>query len=76
MLYVGETSWLLHARISERMGISDYTGKAVYPSTLSSVLSHLKQTGHNVSFDNFSVLASGASQLDVLIRESLLISQL
>ena len=58
------------------MGISAHTGKAISTSTLSSVLSHQKKTGHNISVDNFSVLSSRASQLNVLIRESLLISKL
>ena len=58
------------------MGISAYTRKAVSTSTLSSVLSHQKQTGRNVSLDDFSVLSSGASELNVLIGESLLISKL
>ena len=37
---------------------------------------HTRKKTVNVSFDDFSVLSSGTSQLDVLIRESLLIFKL
>ena len=58
------------------MGISALTGKALLNTTLSSVLAYHKQTGHDISFDDFSILSSASSQLDVLLQESLLISKL
>ena len=58
------------------MGILVPTGKALSHTTLLSVLAHHKQTGHDISFDDFSILSSASSQLDVLLQESLLISKL
>ena len=58
------------------MDISAYTGNKISPTSLCSELTHSKHTGYPISYDDFSILASGTSQLDVLIRESLLISKL
>ena len=58
------------------MGISAYTRNEIsHPSSLSSILAHKRETGHSISFDDFSVLASGRSEFDTLIRESLLIAK-
>ena len=76
-LYLVETARNLHIRICEHMGISPYTGNEIsHPSSLSSILAHKRETGHPISFDDFSVLASGRSELDTLIRESLLIAKI
>ena len=65
------------AHICEHMGILAYTGNEIsHPSSLSSILAHKRETGHPISFDDFSVLASGRSELDTLIRESLLIAKI
>ena len=54
------------------MGISAHAGNETSHSTfLSSILTHKRETGHPISFDDFSVLASGRSELDTFIRESL-----
>ena len=71
--YVGETCRLIHTGISEHICISTYAGKALSHTTLSSVLPNKKQTGHDVACENFSILSSGSSQFDDLLRESLLI---
>ena len=65
--YIGETCRLLHTRISDHIGISAYTGKPLSHSTLSSVLSHNVKTDHEISFDDFKILFSGSTQLDVLL---------
>ena len=52
-LYIGETIRHLHARVSEHMGVSAYTGKPISFTTLSAVLTHHKQTGHPVSLTDF-----------------------
>ena len=76
-LYLGETTRNLHTRICEHMGISAYTGNEIsHPSSLSSILAHKRETGHPISFDYFSVLASGHSELDTLIQESLSIAKI
>ena len=76
VLYLDETCRQLHVRISDHVGISAYTGNKISQTSLSSVLMHSKHTGHPISYDDFSVLASGTSQFDVLIHESLLTSKL
>ena len=76
-LYLGETTWNLHTRICEHVGISARTGNETSHSTsLSSVVTHERETGYPIFFDDFSVLASGRSQLDTRIRESLLIAKI
>ena len=55
---------------------SAFTGKALSHTTLSSALARHKRTGHDICFDDFSFLCSASSQLDVFLRESLLISKL
>ena len=75
-LYFCKTTRNLHTRICEHMGISAYTGKEIsHPPSLSCILAHKRETGHPISFDDCSILASGRSELDTLIRESLLIAK-
>ena len=55
------------------MSISVNTGNETSHSTsLPSIVTHERETGHPIFFDDFSVLASGRSHLDTRIRESLL----
>ena len=61
---------------SEHMWISAYMGKAVSQSALSSNSTYKKQTGHNVSFDDFKIISSAMNQFDALICESLLTSEM
>ena len=75
-LYLGKTCHQLHVRISDHMAISAHTGNKISQTSISSVLTHSKHTGHPISYDDFSVLASGTLQFDVLICESWLISRL
>ena len=58
------------------MGISVYTVKAASQSPLSSIPAHKKQTGRDVSFDDFKILCPTSNQFNALIRESLLISEM
>ena len=43
---------------------------------MSSILSHLKTTGHTASFDDFEILSSFSDDCELMILESLLISKL
>jgi hypothetical protein len=70
-LYVGQTRRHIHTCISEHMGVSPLTGKERSISTMSSILAHKP-----VSASNFKILSWSTSEWDLLIRESLLISQL
>ena len=64
--------------ISKLSGIrvSNSERPLAHPSSLSSILTHKRETGHAISFEDISVLASGRSELDTLIRESLLIAKI
>ena len=77
-LYVGQTRRHFHTRISEHLGVSPLTGKKCKTAPKSSIHEHCNDTGHFASHDNFSILSSSrsSSKLELLIRESLLISQL
>ena len=76
-LYLGETTLNLHTKICKYMGISAHTGNETsYSTSLSNILTHKRETGHPISFDNFSVLANGRSESDTLIRERLLIAKI
>ena len=75
-LYVGQTRRHIHTRISEHIGVSPLTGKERSISTMSSILAHKHMHKHPVSTSDFKILSSGTSEWDLLIRESLLISQL
>ena len=57
------------------MGVSPLTGKERSISTMSSILAHKHMHKHPVSASDFKILLSGTSECDLLIRESLLISQ-
>ena len=77
-LYVGQTRRHFHTRVSEHLGISPLTGKKCKTAPASSIHEHCNDTGHSVSYDNFSILSSSrsSSKLELLVRESLFISQL
>ena len=74
--YVGQTTRHLHTRVSEHLGISPITGKPSSNPPMSSIFSHLKTTGHNASFDDFQILSSCSHDCELMINESLLISNL
>ena len=58
------------------MGISPLTGKKRTNPPLTSILSHHRDTGHQVSFDDFKILSSCPFESELLLRESLLIRNL
>jgi hypothetical protein len=58
------------------MGVLPFTGKERSIPTMSSILAHKQMHKHPVSASDFKILSSGTSEWDLLIRESLLISQL
>ena len=75
-LYVGQTRRLIHTRISEHMRVSPLTEKISSIPTMSSILAPKHMHKHPVSSSDFKILSSGTSEWDLLIGESLLISQL
>ena len=65
----------LHTCMSEHMGISPYTSKPLSVTSLSTVRSHHRVTGHPIFFEDFSILSS-SSNFELLLRESLLIERM
>ena len=58
------------------MGISAFTGKPLSKPPFSNIPDHHQASGHPISPDDFSVLSTGSSSFELLLRESLLISKL
>ena len=68
--YVGKTKRRLHDRKTEHF-------KALSQGCHASALAdHVISTGHNIKWDHFDILATGKSDLQCKIKETLLISEL
>ena len=68
--YVGKTKRRLHDRKSEHFKALTQIGHT------SAVADHVISTGHNIKWDHFEILATGKSDLQCKIKETLLISDL
>ena len=68
--YIGKTKRRLHNRKSEHFKALTQVGHA------SAVADHTVSTGHNIKWDHFEILATGKSDLQCKIKETLLISDL
>jgi len=74
--YVGQTTRHLRHRIAEHQGVSHVTLKDVKNKVHSNIRDHMNNCANSsISLNNFRVLATGSSELDLLIKERLLISQ-
>ena len=71
-LFIGQTSRLLHTRISENLGISVLTGRKQVNPLPTSILSQYCYTWHPVSPDDVTILSSSSFNSELLVRESLL----
>ena len=75
--YVGQTTRHLCHRVSEHRGVSHLTNKDVKNKVPSKIREHLsKCPGSQISLNNFRVLTPGISEIDLLIKERLLIAEL
>ncbi len=57
-------------------GTHSYNRTAVIQSSQSSIFSHINTTGHSANFDDFKILFSCSDTCELLIHESLFISNL
>lgn len=73
--YYGKSKRHLHTRVCEHLGISSLTGKLLSKVNESAVSQHKRDTGHQISFNDFSVLSHDTNDFFLLIKESLLISR-
>ena len=74
-LHVGQAARYLHTRVSDHLGISPLTGKKRTNPSPSSILSHLSETGHSASLNDFRILSSCSSSSKLLVKGSLHIRQ-
>ena len=75
-MYVGKTCPLIHTRVSDHNGISVTRGKKLSNPSLSSILSHHRETGHPISFNDFSILSSCSSSFGLPLQENILIKEI
>ena len=57
------------------MGVSNLTGKRLKDIKNSAVSDHLLQCNCTIDFDHFDILATGVTQFNLLVKESLLIKR-
>ena len=73
--YYGETDTHLKIRSGEHVGISPLTFRKVKPSKQSAIHDHLPNCNNILSFDEFTILASGHHKYIPEIQKSLLIKR-
>lgn len=73
--YIGQTSRHLRHRVAEHQGVSHLTGRPVKSLCHSSIRDHCSHC-HNsdISAQNFKILAGGSSEVELLVKERLLIN--
>ena len=72
--YYGKTSRNLKIRCYEHLGTNKSGGKRACPSS-SSVGDHIKQSGHEGTLEDFSIISKTNMTFDLFIHESLLIQR-
>ena len=72
--YYGKTSRNLKIRCCEHLGTNKSGGKRACPSS-SSVGDHVKQSGHEGTLEDFSIISKTSMTFDFHIHESLLIQR-
>ena len=74
--YIGQTSRHLRHRIAEHRGVSHLTGNVMKSQAHSSIRDHcLLCKDADCSPRNFKILATGSTDLELLVKERLLINQ-
>ena len=76
---MGETTRHLAVRISEHIGISYRTLLLLTSPPFSAIREHIHTSNHNdcsITPEHFKIIAHGKSDLELLIKESLLIKHL
>lgn len=74
--YIGQTMRHIRHRIAEHAGVSHLTGATVKNQVHSSIRDHCNHCqGSNCSSRNFKILARGSNELELLIKERLLIQR-
>ena len=71
--YLGSTKVILHSRMSQHLGISDRTGNSLQVKSNSSVREHCTANNHQLTYDNFSIIASEPNVDKLRLLESVYI---
>ena len=73
--YYGETERHLFVRASEHLGITPLTQKRLRSLKKSAIIDHILLAGHNVTYDDFSILTAENNVFKLHLKESLLIKK-
>ena len=73
LLWQNKTPFLLRA--AEHMGISHLTNKYFKNVKQSAMSDHLLTCGCNINFDDVSILSKDSNNINLLIKENLLLSR-
>ena len=73
-IYYGKTKHHFYIRAAEHMGISHLTNKRLKNVKQSAISDHLLTCDCNINFDDFTILSKDSNNINLLIKESLLIS--
>ena len=75
--YIGQTRRHLKHRMAEHRGVSHLTGRVMKAQSHSSIRDHCMNCDRaECSSRNFKILAAGSSELELLVKERLLINRL
>ena len=74
-IYYGKTKRHFYVTSAEHMGISHLTNKRLKNVKQSAISDHLLTCDCNINFDDFTILSKDSNNINLLIKESLLISR-
>ena len=75
IIYYGKTKRHFYIRAAEHMGISHLTNKRLKNVKQSAISDHLLTCDCNINFDDFTILSKDSNNINLLIKESFLISR-
>ena len=75
IIYYGKTKRHFYIRAAEHMGNSHLTNKRHKNVKQSAISDHLLTCDCNINFDDFTILSKDSNNINLLIKESLLISR-
>ena len=73
-IYYGKTKHHFYVRAAEHMGISHLTNKRLKNVKQSAISDHVLTCDCNINFNDFTILSKDSNNINLLIKESLLIS--
>ena len=73
--YYGKTKCHFYVRAAEQMGISHLTNKHPKNVKQSAISDHMLTCDCNINFNDFTILSKDSNNINLLIKESLLIAR-